>query len=372
VNQLRRPAAAAIALALLLGGPVSAASAASPTPTPTPGGKASTPTNPLGTDKNVVTFGIQPAGLGKVDQRGYFTYSATPGAHLSDHAAILNYSTKPLTLQVDITDALSTPTGGFALLADGQKPKDVGTWVSYPPKLHTMVVPARTADKPGERDLPLTVVIPANATPGDHVGGITVSLLSLATSPNGSKYKLVQRVGARLFIRVSGALRPELTVENLGASYHGTLNPLGKGHATITYTVHNTGNVALGGTQEVSVSGLFGSTAKAKDLAQIPLLLPGFSINVSVDVAGVVPAFRETATVSLTPLKIEGTDLPPAGPWIASTGFWAIPWPWIGLLCFLLLSLAVFEWRMRHRRRGGDQAPPEAPAAVPTPVGASS
>ena len=166
-------------------------------------------------------------------------------------------------------------------------------------------------------------------------------------------------------------MRPQLTVENLGALYHGTLNPLGKGHVMLTYTVNNTGNVALGGAQEVSVSGLFGSTAKAKDLAQIPLLLPGFSIQVTVDVAGVVPAFRETATVSISPVKIEGSDLPPSGPWTASAGFWAIAWPWIVLLCLVLLSLAVFEWRMR-RRGHGDGAPPEAPATVPTPVGANT
>ena len=50
-----------------------ASSAPSPAPSSTSAGGAS-----------LTTFGIQPQGLGKVDPRGYFSYSATPGAHLED------------------------------------------------------------------------------------------------------------------------------------------------------------------------------------------------------------------------------------------------------------------------------------------------
>jgi Bacterial protein of unknown function (DUF916) len=336
-------------------------------------GTASADTShPAGTAANVVTFGIQPAGLGVVDGRGYFTYSATPGAHLSDHAAILNYSDKPLTLSVAVTDAVSTSTGGFALLTDDQQAKDVGTWISFPAAMRTITVPARTTAKAGERDVPLSVVIPTNASPGDHVGGITVSLQSLAKSPNGSTYKLVQRVGARVFVRVSGPLRPQLTIEKLAAAYGGTLNPFGRGRVTVTYVVHNTGNVALGGAQSVQVSGMFGGTRNATAVAQIPLLLPGFSIPVTVVVPGVFPSFRESATVSISPLKVAGSVLPPAGPWTASTSFWAIPWPLLLLLLLLVLVIVVFEWRMRRRTPGpAVSAPPSAPAPVRTPQGAS-
>jgi hypothetical protein len=308
----------------------------------------------------VVTFGIQPQGLGKVDQRGYFTYSTTPGAHLSDHAAILNYSYRPLTLRIGVADAVDTSTGGFALTPDTVNPKGVGTWISFPAAMATVHVPARAGNKIGEVDVPMSVRIPAKANPGDHVGGITVSLDSAALSPTGQKYKLVQRVGARVFIRVIGALHPQLSIEHLTMRYRYSANPLGAGNATITYTVHNTGNIALGGTQEVQVRGLFGATAEADLLPPIPLLLPGFSVQMRVTVHQVYPEFRETARVTISPLKVPGSVLPPAGPWSATVSVWAVP-IWLLLAISLLLLLGIVELVLRRRRgrRTTDLAAPD-------------
>ena len=326
----------------------------------------------------VVTFGIQPQGLGKVDQRGYFTYSATPGAHLSDHAAILNYSYRPLTLRINLADANNTSTGGFALTPETQALKDVGRWISIPAAMRTVHVPARVTDrngkdKIGEVDVPMTVVVPAKANPGDHVGGITVSLDSEAVSPTGQKYKLVQRVGARVFIRVIGPLHPRLTVENLKMTFQYSANPLGAGRATLTYTVHNTGNIALGGAQAVSVRGLFGARAKAGPIPSIPLLLPGSSVQMRVAVNDVYPEFRETGKVTISPLKVPGAVLPPAGPWTASVSVWAFPlWLLLALVLLLLLGAVEYYWRRRRMRRAAAATPdadgPSAPVRVPEKV----
>jgi hypothetical protein len=279
-----------------------------------------------------------------------------------------------------VTDAVDTSTGGFALLPDNQAPKDVGTWISFPGADRTIRVPARTPatatspGKIGELDVPLSITVPAAASPGDHVGGITVSLTSDAVSPTGQKYKLVQRVGARVFVRVIGKLRPQLSIENLTVAFHHSRNPLGSGTATLTYTVHNTGNVALGGEQAVSVRGLFGATARAQHVPTIPLLLPGFSVQERVVVHGVVPEFRETGQVTLIPLKIAGAVLPPAGPWTASTTIWAIPL-WVVLLVALLGLLAAVELWLRRRRlrprlpgSGGGPGGPDGPVESPPPA----
>ena len=325
---------------------------------------------------NVVTFGIQPQGLQKVDQRGLFTYSGTPGAHLSDHAAILNYSYQALTLRINLADAVNTSTGGFALSPDSQAPKDVGSWISIPDSMRTVTVPARSTgkdgkDRIGEVDVPMTVVVPVKANPGDHVGGITVSLDSEAVSPSGQKYKLVQRVGARVFVRVVGPLHPRLSVENLKMTFHYSSNPLGAGRATLTYTVHNTGNIALGGSQHVSVHGLFGAKANAGAIPPIPLLLPGSSVQMRVTVNRVYPEFRETGKVTISPLKVPGAVLPPAGPWTATVAIWAFP-PWLALALLLVAVLGCVElyWR-RRRRRSGATASADAdgtPARVREPV----
>jgi hypothetical protein len=374
-RRINRPTVAlGLVVAVGLLGPASAALAASPTPPPADA-------------SNVVTFGIQPEGLGKIDQRGIFSYSATPGAHITDHAAILNYSTKPLTLRVNVADALNTSTGGFALTPDSQKPKDVGAWITFPASMTTVHVPPRSTTKAGvttigEFDLPISVKIPPTASPGDHVGGITVSLDSVAESPTGQKYKLVQRVGARVFVRVIGLLRPQLSVKNLSLHFHYSANPLGAGSATITYTVQNSGNIALGGSQAVQVQGWFGGTAHADKVAQIPLLLPGFSIQMQITVRGVHPEFRETAKVTIFPLEVPGSAVPPAGPWTATTSVWAIPL-WLVLIVLLLavLGLGDLFWRRRRMRPGppdsniaspDDGPPPGRPARDRTPEGALS
>jgi hypothetical protein len=343
--------------ASLLTGLLAAASLLAPAAT-----ALAAPTSP------VVTFGIQPAGLGAVDQRGYFSYSATPGAHITDHAALLNYSYKPLTLRVAVTDALDTPTGGFALLPDGQAPKDVGTWMTFPGAPDTVTVPARVGTRIGEYDLPLSIRIPADANPGDHVGGITVSLDSLAQSPTGQKYKLVQRVGARLFVRVIGKLRPELSISNLAVAYRTNWSPFGSGSAVVTYTVRNTGNVALGGSQDVAVHGLFGASTSATRPARIPLLLPGFGVQMRVVVHGIVPEFRETATVTVSGLVVAGSVQPAAGPWTASAGFWAVP-IWFALLLLVLLLLAGVELYLRRGRLRGRPDPDPVPAGLDDPPG---
>src|SRR5262245_36465828 len=89
------------------------------------------------------TFGIQPSGPEEPDGRGFFTIAATAGAHVSDHLAVRNYSRSPLTLTLQTSDAVNTPTGDFGLLPAGQPRKDVGAWISLPPSVGPVTVPAR-------------------------------------------------------------------------------------------------------------------------------------------------------------------------------------------------------------------------------------
>ena len=90
----------------------------------------------------------------------------------------------------------------------------VDSWVSLPPGLLTVRVSAKTADGPGQVIVPLTVRIPDNAAPGDHVGGIVVSLRSVGTNSTGQDVVLLQRVGTRVFIRVAGKLVPRASIED--------------------------------------------------------------------------------------------------------------------------------------------------------------
>jgi hypothetical protein len=296
---------------------------------------------------NVVTFGLQPASATQPDSRGYFSVSATPGAHVEDHVAVRNYSTQPLTLTLHTGDGLNTPSGDFALQPPTAVSRQVGTWIRLPRSLLSMAVPPR-----GFVIVPFAIVIPSNAQPGDHAGGIIATLESFAQSKSGQRYRLLQNVGSRVFIRISGALDARLTVEHLKVRYESSLNPLKRGRAVVSYVIHNVGNVALGGRQSVRVSGLLGIGASAKKVRQLGVLLPGFTARQSVTVSGVVPQIWMNAHVSIAPLVLPGTVQTLHGPFTGSGHFWAIPWVLLGIIVLLVGGL---WWKRRRPRRA---APP--------------
>jgi len=317
---------------------------------------------------STVTFGVQPSSVTKTDGRPFFTFGATPGSRLTDHVAFLNYSLVPIRVKVYATDALNTVEGGFALLQAKQKPVDAGSWITLGSRHPFLVVPARRSKNspPGQVIIPVTMTVPATASPGDHGAGIIASLSTVSKNAQGANIVLDQRVATRVYVRVAGQVRPKLAIENLSATYHGTLNPFGRGFATVTYTVRNKGNVKLGGQQAVEVSGLFGGTEQAPKMADIPLLFPGSSIQVSVEVPGVLPSFRLTATASVVPLMLSG-DVDPglAVKLSESVDFWGIPWPLIAVGLLLVLLAGAWWYRRRHRTA------PEAPAERELPKSAA-
>ena len=309
-------------------------------------GQQTTPTTVVPVGKSgEVTFGIQPATSGKPDARGYFLYGAGVSSHLTDYVAITDYSYQPLTLTLESTDIVNTADGRLSLEGQLAAVRDVGQWIRIPAVYKTIKVPARRYVI-----VPFTVLVPADATPGDHAGGILVTLASSVTSPSGQRLKLLQNVGVRMFVRVSGPLHPRLSINSLKADDTTTLNPIGNGRVTVTYDVRNTGNVALGGRQSVWVTGLFGSKSTAKSPPDIPLLLPGSSMKERVVVAGVFPEVSETAHVSIKPLVIPGTTMPPSGPYTAQTSFLAIPWILLAILAAIVLLVLAWFWRRRRRR----------------------
>jgi hypothetical protein len=288
------------------------------------------------------TFGIQPSGPKGVDARSYFTFNATAGAVVVDNVAVTNYSTKPLVLSMYATDAENTMSGDFALLPQTQQPRDIGAWLTLPPYVAHLSVPARH-----RLIVPFRLAVPPSATPGDHVGGVAVTLTSSVTSPSGQRLRLLQSVGARVFLRVSGPLTPRLAVTHLTVHYRGSANPAHRGDAVVSYVVANTGNVALGGRQHVSVGGLFTSDT-ASHLPDVKLLLPGASVAEHVTLHGVLPQIVMTAHVSVRALVIPGTSQPPTKSFGASRHFFAIPWAFLGLVLGLVIVVSLARvWRTR-------------------------
>ncbi|NED83319.1 DUF916 domain-containing protein, partial [Streptomyces sp. SID11233] len=82
-----------------------------------------------------------------------------------------------------------------------------------------------------------------------------------------------------------------------------TADPFARGDATLTYTVHNTGNAAVAARQTAGLTGPFGwFTAHVRKPKDTPELLPGERWKVTVPATGVTPSFALTAKITLTPL----------------------------------------------------------------------
>ena len=300
------------------------------------------------------SFGLQPATKGKIDSRPAYRYGVTPGGTLKDQVAIRNISLQALTFRVYATDALNNPDGGFGLMPAAQRPRDAGSWLSVGGAGFSGAV------RVGARAtvvLPLALTVPQNAQPGDHTGGVIVSLATRSTNKQGAAVILDQRVATRVYIRVSGPLKPQLTIKPVRASYAGSINPFGRGKTVARYTVTNTGNVNIGADQVVKVRGLLGPTSLARPKpANLDLLFPGSSVQVAVTVPRTWPLIRERLTVSLSPLVQVADPVAGLGTFTATTSFWEVPWAPLALI----VILGLLGWLIRRMRRSRR---PQAPAA---------
>ncbi|WP_375474898.1 DUF916 domain-containing protein [uncultured Jatrophihabitans sp.] len=289
-------------------------------------------------------FGIQAATRGKPDTRAQLTYSATPGARLADQVAVANLGPRPLSLRVYAAAATADADGNFALQPAAVAPTDLATWLTV--GASSVRVPARTAKGPSHVIVPISLFVPRTATPGDHAAGVVVSLRSSVRNKQGVLVQLDQRVGLRVYVRVSGPIHAGLAVRQLRFEFDGPAfgNPLGVGVARLSYRVQNTGNVLLGATQRASVSSLIGGTTALTNLPVVPPLLPGASVTIERRVPDVFPGIHLSAAVHLTPVPPVGASDPKLSQASASAGLWAIPWTLLVLLLVVIGGLGGALW----------------------------
>ena len=288
-----------------------------------------------------ITFGVQP-GLrtGPDTSRSTFSYSATPGARMADYLVIRNYADAPVTLQTYAGDAFNGPTGAYDVLRRSSKSKGLGAWIQLDRSSVTIAGRSLVV-------IPFRVALPANAEPGDHEAGIVAAIITQEIRSNGSKVMVEERVGARVHVRVSGTLHPQLVVRKLKTSYHGSPNPFGSGSATVTYEIANVGNVSFSATQSLHVHSLLGGGASTPKLAAIPELIPGNTIKETVQVTDVWPGVRLNAGVTLIPAPSPQFPIPTLAPVRASHSSWAMPW----MLLLSILLAAALAWYVRRRRQ---------------------
>jgi hypothetical protein len=295
-------------------------------------------------------FAVQPSGPDGPGARDWFTYTLDPGAVFGDTVAISNLSNEPIRFVIYPTDAVSVAdTSGFAALKDTEEPVDVGTWIKLAAGEYT--VPA------GQRiDVPFSITVPEDAEPGDHAGAILAvdadeGSIDPSAAPDGITFNVRHRMGARVYVRVSGPIAPALRIDELDVERDG-------GTATVTWDVSNTGNVRLTPSAEVRVTGLFGRTVRTMPAVKLPELLPGANYVGASIVTG-LPSY-EPLTAHLV-LTAEGVEI--------ERSHQFAPYPWLLMALVLLLLVALGWWlRRRRQRRRRDPGGPSKRSADRVPV----
>lgn len=319
--------------------------AADPSPVPSAPAAPAVPAPPT-TKPGSITWAVQASSQQGPDGRKAFSYvDIKPGTVLHDYVGVTNFSAMPVTFSVYATDAFTDKNGDYELLAADKKPQDVGAW--------TAILKNSVTLAPGERaNEPITLTVPSTATPGDHSGGIIASVTVDAKNSQGTTVKVDRRLAVPLYLRVAGPLNPGLTIESVSSHYHGTLNPIGGGAADVTYIVHNTGNIRLDLSQEVTVKGLFGlkiASGQAKSLAN---LLPGATYQATVHLSNVFPLGPMSVDVRGVPTQVAGIPEAQPKPAAVSIGvsMWATPWLLILVVIVLVGGFFGVRWLLRWRR----------------------
>lgn len=302
-----------------------------------------------------VTWTVRTASNDYGSNRTAFDYTIDPGGSVRDALVVANHGDEPLSLSVYAADGYTTDDGQLDVLTAGTESEAVGTWLQTDAATVT-VQPGAAAE------LPFTLTVPDTATPGDHAGAVITSL----TQPdNAAGITVDRRLGIRVGLRVAGELAPALTIDDVRTTFHGTTDPLGTGDATVTYTLHNTGNTVISAQQGVQITGPFGWFAvDTTDMPASPDLLPGESWQASVPIQAVVPAGRIRAVVTALP-----TVTDPAGststldPVEAAAGTWAVPWTALAAI-LVLVALATVAIRRRRGRAAREETRERVAAAL--------
>jgi hypothetical protein len=151
--------------------------------------------------------------------------------------------------------------------------------------------------------VPFNLLVPSDATPGDHVAGIVAAVLTKGTD-NGAAVTLEQRVGARVYLKVSGV--PEVGVEAVGlvSGFTPSWNPFAPGTLSIGYDVRNTGNLRMDVNQKVAISGPFGIPLAEYAPEPVSNILPRQAVRVSAEVPAIWALALAWSTVTLTPGEV--------------------------------------------------------------------
>ena len=296
-----------------------------------------------------VSWSVEPASATAPDTRTIYKYTnIQPGSTIFDHVAVFNRSLQAAAFSIYATDATGTSaSGALTLLPANTRSFSIGAWTTFPGHggQLSIIIPAGKGII-----LPFDIKVPRRATPGDHVGGMIAAVGVPHRGSNGQLVTVYERIAVPIELRITGKLVAALTVESVTVGFSNPFNPFGGGSAHVTYSVANTGNVLLTGTQVVTITGPFGAKSTIR-MHKLPTILPGDSVQYGASSGGLYPAGSISAHVATTPTWPAGATPLPVALVSASASGSAFAVPWALLVLLIVLALGGYGWRRASRGR---------------------
>ncbi len=274
------------------------------------------------------------------------TLSADPGTTIKTQISLRDISSSNLVVKGQVNDFIAAGEDGTPkiLLDDSNvsNPFSIKGWVAPLPEL--LMIPKQI------KNLPVTISVPANASPGGHYGVIRFT----ATPPElkGTGVSLSASLGSLVLINVSGDIKEDMSVQDFIVTHNGKAGTLFES-APVSFTekLKNTGNTHEQPTGQVTVKDMFGKTIGAVNVNLPPRnVLPNsvrkFEQPLDSSVIGNKKLFgRYTAQLNVTyGVKKQTVS--------SSLSFWVIPYRLVGVvIAILIIGFFVLRFFIQRYNR---------------------
>lgn len=227
--------------------------------------------SPGGARAAAPTVSLNP--VGPAGAKGYFIYTARPGARITGQVAVINTSSARGTVLLYAVDATTGQTTGAVYLGRAQRRRDVGAWTKVP-------VGRVVLGSHGRAQVSFGVQVPRGARGGQHLGAIVAQPLTAVRRYAKHGFHINVQALTVLAVQVNVPARP---VQRLAVSGCRAGGP--HGYQTLYIGMGNLGNQFVKGTGSLTLRNAAGRALKRQSFV-VDTFLPGTTISYPVVLTG--------------------------------------------------------------------------------------
>ena len=278
-------------------------------------------------------------------ENNHFQYAVRPGATVNDSFDLLNLTAEEHTFRVYGADLTQGVNGGLAPTFPEDKQRDAGAWIHLDQSSVTL-------GRNGTKHIGMTVNVPEDVPPGDHLGAVVASSKA---RPTGGGVAIESRVALMVRVRIPGVAKLDGFVGQLHVRR-------GDGGRKFWVEVHNTGNLLVTTVGRIDVKSGSSTVAVLPVNPKEIYIIPFGKAKYEATWTG-TPLFGKRRAQAVFTLKaFREPDITRSSKTVTMSFF---SWLFVILLLLLILAIVAAVWRNRRRADVNGEEPPP-PAAVVT------